>query len=86
MFDFAAAAGFKSYTAGLPPNLVPTPLPDIPAVPEIADPTDALFSPACLDTRRQTEPGCEVAGGLELLAIAHLGDDRGGRHRTFTWS
>ena len=52
----------------------------------LADPTDALFSPACLDTRRQTEPGCEVAGGLELLAIAHLGDDRGGRHRTFTWS
>jgi hypothetical protein len=43
MFDFAAAAGFKSYTAGLPPNLVPTPLPDIPAVPEIADPTDALY-------------------------------------------
>ena len=46
MFDFAAAmngAGFRNYDIGIPPNLIPTPLPPIPEVPEIPNPSDVLY-------------------------------------------
>ena len=55
------------------------------AVATFADPADALLAATRLNAWRQSQPGGEVPGRLELLAVPHRSDKGRCRHRTHAW-
>ena len=56
------------------------------AITAFADPADVLLAATGMNSRRQTEPSCEVPRRLELPSVAHAGDDRTGGDRPHPWA
>ena len=55
------------------------------AITALADPADVLLAAAGMDSRRQSEPGREVACRPELSAVANAGEDGTRRDRSHSW-
>ena len=55
------------------------------AITAFADPVDVLLAATGMNSRRQTEPSCEVPRRLELPSVADAGDDRIGGDRPHPW-